>query len=57
MKKQVQYLKMGSIFCLSILTFSASAQDTKIRFYGQPGFEQNYSPKFEKSSVYFRGGQ
>lgn len=42
--------------CLSFSAFVAKSQETRIRFFGQPGAEQTYNPKADKNAVYFRGG-
>jgi hypothetical protein len=47
-------LVITAIFALSIT--SIFGQDTKIRFFGQPGFEYFYHPDKSLGSPYFRSG-
>jgi hypothetical protein len=39
-----------------VISCCLKAQETQIRFFGQPGVEQTYNPKYDKNAVYFRGG-
>lgn len=46
----------SALFLFSFIATQSNAQETRIRFFGQPGVEQTYNPKFQEGSVYFRGG-
>jgi len=56
MNKLSPWTKASALFLLSLLSSFAHAQETRIRFFGQPGVEQTYNPHFDKNAVYFRGG-
>jgi hypothetical protein len=50
---KTRLLIITNVLFLCTIAFS---QDTKIRFFGQPGFEYNINPDQDASSPYFRGG-
>jgi hypothetical protein len=50
-------ISLSIISCVLLFsTWNAAGQDTRIRFFGQPGFEYNVNPSQDASSPYFRGG-
>jgi hypothetical protein len=48
-------MKKFTSIVLMLASLAALAQETKIRFFGQPGFEYTNNPSLNKNSVYFRG--
>lgn len=49
-------LRFSLVASILISTSILKAQETRIRFFGQPGLEQTYNPSTDQSATYFRGG-